>query len=271
MQPLTRQRAEQSRRNASHARRHRHPVTPCRSPAGARRGCWNRCGSGSERATTAIAPSGINRAKQREYVTVVLNREEMAAVLGRLSGREWYVFPASHRSRDPITGRIKRDHIDASVMHVLQRGGGAVRRPADALLGGMGAAPLRVNLQAGGAGERQSTGFGVVGPPARGWRRAVQGRCRGEADGSDGGPCRRAAVSGHACEGLDHDSDHHVTSATGRRASAPAPTLERGSQSARVRPVRGPPVRHKVRAGRSDPRAPAPIVARWVSVGARRG
>jgi len=30
--------------------------------------------------------------------------------------------------------------------------------------------------------------------------------------------------------GLDHNSDHHVTSATGRRASALASTLERGSQ-----------------------------------------
>jgi len=30
--------------------------------------------------------------------------------------------------------------------------------------------------------------------------------------------------------GLDHNSDHHVTSAAGRRASALAPTLERGSQ-----------------------------------------
>ena len=40
-------------------------------------------------------------------------------------------------------------------------------------------------------------------------------------------------------DGLDHNSDHHVTRATGRRASAPAPTLERGSQSARARPVVG--------------------------------
>jgi integrase len=111
--------------------------------------------------------------------------------------RWWYLFPASHRSRDPITGRIKRHHIDPSVMqkamksavraarigkratphtlrhafathllesgydirtvqqllghrdvktteiytHVLQRGGGAVRSPVDALLGGLSAPP----------------------------------------------------------------------------------------------------------------------------------
>lgn len=108
--------------------------------------------------------------------------------------RWWYVFPASQRSRDPITGRIKRHHIDPTVMqkgmraavlaarigkratphtlrhsfathlleagydirtvqallghrdvktteiytHVLQRGGGAVRSPVDALLAGTG-------------------------------------------------------------------------------------------------------------------------------------
>jgi hypothetical protein len=45
--------------------------------------------------------------------------------------------------------------------HVLQRGGGAVRSPVDALLGGMGVTPV----PAGGADERQSAGFGVVGLP----------------------------------------------------------------------------------------------------------
>ncbi|WP_295884341.1 integron integrase [uncultured Thiohalocapsa sp.] len=135
--------------------------------------------------------------------------------------RWWYVFPASHRSRDPITGRIKRHHIDASVMqkamksavraarigkratphtlrhafatyllesgydirtvqqllghrdvktteiytHVLQRGGGAVRSPVDALLGGLGAVALHVNPKGGGAAERQSGGFGLTGLP----------------------------------------------------------------------------------------------------------
>ncbi|BAU47351.1 integrase [Sulfurifustis variabilis] len=28
----------------------------------------------------------------------------------------WYLFPASHRSRDPYTGRIKRHHLDESVI-----------------------------------------------------------------------------------------------------------------------------------------------------------
>jgi integron integrase len=28
----------------------------------------------------------------------------------------WYVFPASHRSRDPLSGRIKRHHLDESVI-----------------------------------------------------------------------------------------------------------------------------------------------------------
>jgi integron integrase len=35
--------------------------------------------------------------------------------------RWWYVFPASHRSRDPITGRTKRHHIDPSVMQKAMR------------------------------------------------------------------------------------------------------------------------------------------------------
>ena len=35
--------------------------------------------------------------------------------------RWWYVFPASQRSRDPITGRIKRHHIDPSVLQKSMR------------------------------------------------------------------------------------------------------------------------------------------------------
>jgi integron integrase len=35
--------------------------------------------------------------------------------------RWWYVFPASDRSTDPITGRIKRHHIDSSVVQKSMR------------------------------------------------------------------------------------------------------------------------------------------------------
>ena len=35
--------------------------------------------------------------------------------------RWWYVFPASDRSVDPITGRIKRHHIDPSVLQKAMR------------------------------------------------------------------------------------------------------------------------------------------------------
>jgi len=45
----------------------------------------------------------------------------------------WYVFPASDRSRDPITGRIKRHHIDPSVVQKAMRSavlGAGVRKRA---------------------------------------------------------------------------------------------------------------------------------------------
>ena len=35
--------------------------------------------------------------------------------------RWWYVFPASQRSRDPLTGRVKRHHVDPSVMQKAMR------------------------------------------------------------------------------------------------------------------------------------------------------
>jgi integron integrase len=38
----------------------------------------------------------------------------------------WYIFPASDRSLDPLTGRTKRHHIDPSVVQKAMRG--AVRR-----------------------------------------------------------------------------------------------------------------------------------------------
>ena len=40
--------------------------------------------------------------------------------------RWWYVFPASNRSLDPVTGRTKRHHVDPSVVQKAMRG--AVRR-----------------------------------------------------------------------------------------------------------------------------------------------
>lgn len=46
--------------------------------------------------------------------------------------RWWYLFPASHRSTDPITNRTKRHHIDASVvqkaMRAAVRGAGIRKR-----------------------------------------------------------------------------------------------------------------------------------------------
>ncbi|MFP4243612.1 MAG: hypothetical protein ACLFRJ_00845 [Ectothiorhodospira sp.] len=74
----------------------------------------------------------VVQAKRPIRVPIVLTRDERSAILRRMSGRYWLMAIVYWR------GLRVAECLGQIDTHVLQRGGGAVRSPVDALLGSGG-------------------------------------------------------------------------------------------------------------------------------------